>query len=396
MQGKYTRAHGKGKSQEGAAAVTEGEVPRSITIFLCGDVMTGRGIDQILRHSCDPVLYEPYVRDARRYIDIAEEANGPIPRKVDDSYVWGDALAELARLRPDVRIVNLETAVTTSPDWWKRKGINYRMHPGNVGVLTACGIDCCALANNHVLDWGYLGLDETLATLRTAGIKTAGAGRNRAEAEAPAVIEVAGKGRVLVFALGAPSAGVPMEWEATDWRPGVSLLPEPSLKEARKLAKRVAAVKRPGDIAVASIHWGGNWGYAIDRDERTFAHYLVEAGGIDVVHGHSSHHVRGIEVWRGRLILYGCGDFLTDYEGIGEHPGFRDDLGLMYFPAVDIDTGVLVSLRMTPTRLKNFRVTRAHGVDAEWLRETLEREGKVLGTSVVTEKDGSFSLMWNR
>lgn len=369
-------------------------MPHTITLFLCGDVMTGRGIDQILRHSCDPVLYEPYVRDARRYIDIAEEANGPIPRRVDDRYVWGDALAELARVRPDARIVNLETAVTTSPDWWKGKGINYRMHPGNVGVLTAAGIDCCALANNHVLDWGYLGLDETLATLRRAGVKTAGAGLNRAEAEAPAVIEVAGKGRVLVFALGAPSAGVPSEWEATDRRPGVIFLPEPSVRQAHALARRVAAIKRPGDIAVASIHWGPNWGFAIDRDERTFARYLVESGGIDVVHGHSSHHVRGIEVWRGRLILYGCGDFLSDYEGIGEHPKFRDDLGLMYFPTVDIETGALVSLHMAPTRLRNFRVTRALGTDAGWLWETLDREGKGLGTSVTVEKDGNFCLKW--
>lgn len=369
---------------------------RPMTLFLCGDVMTGRGIDQILRHPCDPILHEPYVRDARRYVDIAEERNGPIPRRADDRYVWGDALAELAQARPDARIVNLETAVTTSPDWWKGKGINYRMHPENVGVLTAAGIDCCALANNHVLDWGYSGLDETLATLRTAGVKTAGAGLNRAEAEAPTVIEVAGKGRVLVFALGSPSAGVPLEWEATDRRPGVDLLPEPSVRQARELARRVAAVKQPGDVAVASIHWGPNWGFEIDKAERAFAHHLVESGGIDVVHGHSSHHVRGIEVWRGRLILYGCGDFLTDYEGIGEHPNFRDELGLMYFPAIDAATGELSSLRMSPTRLRNFRVTRAAGADAGWLRETLDREGKGLGTSVTVENDGTFSLKWGR
>jgi poly-gamma-glutamate capsule biosynthesis protein CapA/YwtB (metallophosphatase superfamily) len=369
-------------------------VSSSITIFLSGDVMTGRGIDQILRHSCDPVLHEPWVSDSRRYVEIAEERNGVISRRVDDRYVWGDALAELERVRLDARIVNLETAVTTGSDWWRGKGIHYRMHPENIGVVTAAGIDCCVLANNHVLDWGYPGLDETLRTLREAGIGTAGAGRTRAEAEAPAAIEVPGKGRVLVFGFGSPSAGVPFEWEATDRRPGVNILPELSEREGRRIGARVAAVKGPGDIAVASIHWGPNWGFGIHPLERKFARFLVEFAGIDVVHGHSSHHVRGIEVWRGRLILYGCGDFLTDYEGIGAYRNFRDDLGLMYFPTLDHGTGKLLSLRMVPTRIRNFQVTHAVGADARWLRETLDHEGRELGTSVRVEEDGVFTLRW--
>lgn len=122
-----------------------------ITLFLCGDVMTGRGIDQILPHPSQPQLYEPYVRSAHEYVALAEQVNGPIPRPVDAAYVWGAALLEFDRRRPDVRIVNLETAITTSEDR-EAKGINYRMHPANIACLTAAGIDCCTLANNHVLD----------------------------------------------------------------------------------------------------------------------------------------------------------------------------------------------------------------------------------------------------
>jgi poly-gamma-glutamate capsule biosynthesis protein CapA/YwtB (metallophosphatase superfamily) len=176
----------------------------AVTLFLCGDVMTGRGIDQILPHPSRPQLYEAYMRSALSYVTLAERVTGPIRRPVDFPYIWGDALAELNRIQPDVRIVNLETAVTTSEDAWPDKAIHYRMHPANVPCLTAAKIDCCVLANNHVLDWGRRGLLETLAVLHQAGIRTAGAGRNRSEAAAPAVIELPGKGRVLVFACGLP------------------------------------------------------------------------------------------------------------------------------------------------------------------------------------------------
>ena len=124
----------------------------STTLFLYGDVMTGRGIDQILPHPSQPQLFEPYVRSALGYVELAEEKGGPLPRSVDFAYVWGDALRELDRLRPHARIVNLETAVTVAEDAWPGKGIHYRMHPGNVGCLSAAAIDCCVLANNHVLD----------------------------------------------------------------------------------------------------------------------------------------------------------------------------------------------------------------------------------------------------
>src|SRR5579863_8408220 len=122
-----------------------------VGIALCGDVMAGRGIDQILLYPENPVLYEPAVRDAHAYVYLAERVNGPIPRPVDGAYLWGDALAELQRAGMDARIINLETSLTASKDAWPGKGIHYRMHPRNIGCLTTARIDCCCLANNHVL-----------------------------------------------------------------------------------------------------------------------------------------------------------------------------------------------------------------------------------------------------
>ena len=157
---------------------------RTIKLFLCGDVMTGRGIDQILPHPGNPTLYEGYMKSAAGYVELAEEANGPILKPVSFSYIWGDALAELRLRKPDLRIINLETAITRSNDV-QEKAVNYRMNPDNIPCITAADIECCALANNHVLDWGYQGLAETLDTLRKAGIKTTGAGANIRRSSSP-------------------------------------------------------------------------------------------------------------------------------------------------------------------------------------------------------------------
>jgi poly-gamma-glutamate synthesis protein (capsule biosynthesis protein) len=359
----------------------------SVRLFLCGDVMTGRGIDQILPHPSVPTLYESYLTDARDYVRLAEDRNGPIARPVDFSYVWGEAIGELRRFAPHVRIVNLETSVTCNDEPWPLKGINYRMHPRNVPCLTAAEIDVCILANNHVLDWERAGLVETLDTLHAAGLRTAGAGRSSAEAEAVVVVARENAGRVLVVAAGDVSSGVPESWEATPSSPGIALLHDLDVREAAAIAKRLDAVRRPGDVAVVSLHWGSNWGYEVPREHVSFAHALVDHG-VDVVYGHSSHHPRPIELYRGKPILYGCGDLLSDYEGIGGHEAFRGDLGLLYLLSFERDE--LTELRMSPTHVRRMRLERASRADATWLAEMLARASKPFGSAVSLTADGSL------
>jgi poly-gamma-glutamate synthesis protein (capsule biosynthesis protein) len=377
------------------AANKPSKISNSITMFMCGDVMTGRGIDQVLSYPSDPLIHEPYMKSARGYVELAEKVNGPIQQPVSSFYIWGDALEELKRVSPDLRIINLETSVTRSKNYWKTKGIHYKMHPENISYITVAKIDYCSLANNHILDWGYLGLTETVETLKKANVKSAGVGQNLREAEAPAVLEVEGKGRVIVFSYGLETSGIPLSWAASEDKPGVNLLRDISDKTVQSIARRIREIKEHRDIVVASIHWGGNWGYHIPPAQREFAHRLIDDAGVDVVHGHSSHHVKGIEVYRDKLIIYGCGDFLNDYEGIGGNENFRGDLALMYFVSVNPTTGRLVHLQMTPTQIKHFKANRASRPDALWLRDTLNREGKKLGTRVELNRDNSLTLRWD-
>lgn len=365
-----------------------------IRLFVCGDVMTGRGIDQIMQRPCEPEIHEPYMRSAVDYVLLAERASGPIPRAVAPSYIWGDALAELERFSPDARVINLETAVTRSA-YWLPKGINYRMSPENVSCLSAARIDCCVLANNHVLDWGTQGLLDTIATLEAGGMLTVGAGRNRSVAEAAAVIELSQKRRVLVFGVGALSSGVPAEWAATRNGPGVAFLPDFSAHSVRPIARRIERVKQAGDFVILSIHWGSNWDYAISDTERGFAHALIDEGAIDLIHGHSSHHPRAIEVHRGKLILWGCGDFINDYEGIAGHERYRSDLGLMYLASVEPESGRLVQLELVPTQLRRLQVRRAAKPDAEWMCAVLHRESSGLGVNARIRPDGRIEITWH-
>ena len=368
-------------------------VSESVKLLLTGDVMTGRGIDQILPHPSDPVLYEDYVKSALDYVKLAEDAHGPIPRRVPYEYIWGDALDELKARNLDFRLINLETAIT-SDGIPEPKGINYRMHPANIGVLTAARIDACVLANNHMLDWGVSGLNETLETLERAGIAAVGAGRNQRDATAPLVRQLADNRRIVVFAYGSTDSGVPYYWAAGENAPGVNVLSDFSDRTATDIADRIQAIKRSGDVVIVSIHWGSNWGYEIRAAHRRFAHTLIETGVVDVIHGHSSHHARVCEVWRGKLIMYGCGDLINDYEGISGYEVYRDDLGLMYFPEIDPTNGQLIALEMAPFRIRRFRLECAPDHDVTWLAETLWREGRQVGTGVEVTNTGHLRLTW--
>ena len=342
---------------------------RGITLLLAGDVMTGRRVDQIRGHPGDPALAESHVRDARTYVELAEKVHGRVPAPVDPPYIWGDALPLIERLAPDAIVVNLETAVTTSAEFCADKDIHYRMHPRNVGCLAAARIDLCALANNHMLDFGRAGLVETLDTLAAAGITTVGAGRDLEEACRPARIRAGLRGAVLAFACGSVSSGIPEDWAAGPSLPGVNLLTDLSSATADALTEPICRYKRPGDVVVGSIHWGSNWGFEVPPEHVAFAHRLI-VGGVDVIHGHSSHHVRPIEVYRGKLILYGCGDLVTDYEGIHGYEAWRGDLGVVYFARVAADDGTLVALQLAPMRAIKLRLGRAQPSDAAWLADT--------------------------
>ena len=275
----------------------------------------------------------------------------------------------------------------------ERKPVCYRMHPDNLPALAAFRPDVCALANNHILDFGYQGLIDTVAALDRAEIQGVGAGADLPTARRRAVVSTHDEHRVLIGSVAMTSAGVPESWAAHHDRPGVWLIRDPSLRDvADDVAAEVLAHKRDGDVAIVSVHRGSNWGYAIASSEIAFAHRLIDAG-VDIVHGHSSHHPRPIEIYRGKPILYGCGDVINDYEGIGGHESFRADLRLLYLTHTAPVGGQVVSLRMIPLHVRRMRLERASQTDAEWLRATIEHTSRRFGTRVVARSYGLLEVV---
>lgn len=365
-----------------------------IRLALCGDVMLGRGVDQVLPHPGSPAIYlsRDGITDANDFVRLAERRHGTIPEVREFDYVWGDALSEFETFAPDLRPINLETAITTQGKPWPNKWIHYRMNPQNVAALVRAKIDFCSLANNHVMDWGYVGFGETTNTLAMAGIALAGAGRDRKAAAAAVVLPVPGKGRTIVVALAMPSGHMPEQWAADVDRPGVYLI-EATDRCVNEVKQSVAGIKQPGDILVASIHAGSNFGYGIEPAERDLFRRLIDEARFDLIHCHSPHHVKAIEMHNGRPILYGTGDLINDYEGLpvrSERAAFRGDLGTIAFVDFSAERACTV-LCLRPTRMRQLRVQRVDADDAASLCAILNRESAQFGTRIENQ-DGLLAV----
>lgn len=197
----------------------------------------------------------------------------------------------------------------------------------------------------------------------------------------------------LWFSVGAASSGIPSGWAAGHEAPGVCFISRPS-RAAGALLARINALRQAGDLVLVSLHWGGNWGYAIPDDHVAFARALID-GGVDVVHGHSSHHPMGIEIYQNRPVLYGCGDLLNDYEGIGGHQAYRSELTLLYWLRLDAASGELLELAMSPLRVRRLQLVRADAEDSLWQARRLTRASAAFNVEAAVW-DGKLVARWQR
>ena len=115
---------------------------------------------------------------------------------------------------------------------WPEKGIHYRMHPANMRCLTAAQIDCCVLANNHVLDWGYAGLAETLGDSARGWHSNRRRRAERGAGGAPATLEMGGKGPGVGLCDRTESSGIPRSGRRRERKAGVDLLADLSEQTA--------------------------------------------------------------------------------------------------------------------------------------------------------------------
>lgn len=326
--------------------------------------MLGRGVDAI-RPIHNPAEFgKPDARHPRVTIAWAEARGARLPIPASPTDLWGDALEPLLASQADLSLFNLETAVT-SRDCWVPKTYNFRMHPAGLDVLTAAGIQCVSLANNHVLDFGLPGLLETLQALAQRGIAACGAGLNARDAAAPTPLPLPGGRRALVFAMACGNSGC-CPWDAArSHRPGIAWLPDLEPATASAVCHHIQHYRRPDDLVLVSIHWGGNWPEQVPDAMRRFAERLVRQAGVQVIHGHSSHWPSLVEPIDEALVLYGCGDVLNDYEGRPDLISRRGDLGALFVVDFDARTLQLARWHRLAIRREGFCLRLADAAETE-------------------------------
>jgi poly-gamma-glutamate synthesis protein (capsule biosynthesis protein) len=291
-------------------------------------------------------------------------------READPAGVWGTALERLRGL--DGLVANLECCIADGGRRWPDKTYYFRATPAFARpALRVAGVSAVTLANNHTLDFGATALRETRTHLDGAGVSHTGAGPDREAAFAPAVVEAGGL-RVAVVGLTDRMAA----YAAGDG-PGTAYLPLDPANPASRA--RVAGVldrarARDPDLLVASLHWGPNWETTPDPGQRAFARWLVDRG-VDVVHGHSAHVLQGIEVYRGRPILYDTGDVVDDYL---DKAGYRNKRSGLF--ELVVRDGRLAELRVVPLRIADEQVGLAGGEAAAWVRRAVRERSAALGT----------------
>ena len=306
-------------------------------------------------------------------------------KDMEPEEVWGDVLPHLAQA--DLRIVNLECALTAHLQQWTltEKMFHFRADPEAVRVLQAAHIEACSLANNHILDYEEQGLLDTLRILNETGIRHAGAGANDKEAAAPAMIEVQGASPCRV-ALLSFTDNEPV-FAATAKHPGTNYLKVSLQQEAlTRIANNIAQARAQGaDLVVFSNHWGANFVERPSAEFRSFARRVIELGA-DIYHGHSAHICQGIEIYRGKPILYDTGNFIDDY---AVHPQLRNDRSCLF--KLMFEQGRLCRIELMPVSLSVAHVALARGKEFDAISAHMEMLCAEFGTKLMRTDE---RLIW--
>jgi poly-gamma-glutamate capsule biosynthesis protein CapA/YwtB (metallophosphatase superfamily) len=365
---------------------------RQFRVNLIGDIMLGRLIDQLSPiHNNDAPEAEAISSVVQRYSHL-QNYNSKSP--------WGNTLVQFHAA--SLNIINLETAVTTHSRRWPNKTFNYRMHPENIEALVAASVDFANLANNHSLDFCEEGLLETVQTLTKAGILVSGAGESEEQARAPALLSLprslGGNGRQTVHKIHVfGGSDHPGDWSTIPTFHHISY-DNATRKRLKQLLSEADKELGPPSLKIFSVHWGPNYSWSPSANIQSLAHFLIDECGVDIVHGHSSHHIQGVEKYKGKLVLYGCGDFVDDY---AVNSTFRNDLGAIWQVTVaEQDRGsqnalALKRLDIFPTRIKRFQVNLLDRDDADhkWVREKLAMLCNEFDTEIKQESSETGQLV---
>ena len=296
--------------------------------------------------------------------------------------VWGSTIERLRSL--DGLFVNLECCLSDRGERRPGRTYYFRADPDwAVPALRAAGVEWASLANNHVLDYGPVALADTLDHLSGGGVGHGGAGLDLEAAAAPSFVDVGGLDvGVIALTDQSPTYAAGQDSPGTAYRP---LDPDNTLTRYLVGDAIDRAREADSDLVIASLHWGPNWVVEPAPHRRAFARWLIDRG-VDLVHGHSAHVIQGIEVYRGRPIVYDAGDFVDDYALVGD---LHNDRSFLF--ELDLVDGRFDALRLVPVEIEDLAVELAGTEAAAWLRERMRTLSEPFGTTF--DRDGESLVL---
>jgi poly-gamma-glutamate capsule biosynthesis protein CapA/YwtB (metallophosphatase superfamily) len=275
----------------------------------------------------------------------------------------------------DLNVANLETPITTRGQK-QAKRFTFRMAPASAKAIAEAKILLVSQANNHAIDYGLQGMEDTLVALDRAGIAHAGAGKNLQAARAPAIVQVKGvKVGLLSYSLTFPS-----EFYATVSHGGTAH------GEASWIAADVKALRPQVDLVLVTFHWSAELLETPKDYQRELGHLAIDAGA-DAVIGTHPHILQGIERYHDKPILYSMGNYAF---GSRSHKAADSALVRLTFAGGTLTALTAVPLDVDNTHL-DFDPQVAHGPAAARINAKLAGLSSALGTKL-SERDERLEL----
>jgi poly-gamma-glutamate synthesis protein (capsule biosynthesis protein) len=267
----------------------------------------------------------------------------------------------------DVAMVNLECPVTLRGSRII-KPYNFRMNPLFLGLLKEAGVDIVNIANNHIFDYGKVGLFDTISYLDSVGILHVGGGRNRNEARTPVIVTLGGRKFAFLGCYGGGEAPTAAPGNAGVARPDIPLL----MSDIRSLRTRDSA-----QFVLVNIHWGTEKATTPDARQVDLAHRMIDAGA-DAVIGHHPHVLQGIERYKNGVIAYSLGNFI-----FGGNSRSTYDTGLLEI----FVTKDSVQYRLLPVRIIDWKATALQGDAATNVLQHVAHLSRIFKQSIFAKEE---------
>ena len=279
----------------------------------------------------------------------------------------------------DLAVGNLETPFTSRGVPAENKQYVFKAAPEHAAALREAGFDALSLANNHILDQGLEGLEDTIAHLKEAGLAFMGAGQNEKEAYAPAMLERNG---ITVALIGLSRVVPEVSWKAGPRNPGVA--------EAYDTTRAIAAIREAdekADVVVVYMHWGVERNDQPEPYQREMGRAFIDAGA-DLVVGCHPHVLQGFEPYKGRWIAYSLGNFVFTTTGLSK----TQETGVL---VAECEKSGACALRFHPMFADKFQPAPMEPEAARKLLERIESVsfGAVIGPdgTITASEDGADS-----